>query len=84
MSRPLAWSGNQITELPGARHRGEKMASLLGSKHYASFVAVSSPITFILCTCATLEFRIQQEFRVKFYQFGEEETMTKEPRKNEQ
>ena len=54
------------------------------SKHYASFLAVSSPLIFTLRACATLEFRIQQEFRVIFCQFAEEEEMTKEPRKKVQ
>ena len=83
MSRPLAWSANHTKELPGTRHREDQMIGLFNiiSKHYASFLAVSNPLIFTLRACATLEFRIQQEFRVMFYQFGEEEQMTKEARK---
>ena len=81
MSRPLAWSANHTKELPSARHRGDQVIGLFNiiSKHYV--LAVSNPLIFTLRACATLEFRIQQEFRVMFYQFGEEEQMTKEARK---
>ena len=51
--------------------------------HFDTFLAVSNPLIFTLRACATLEVRIQQEFRVELYQFAEEETMTKEPRKKE-